>query len=192
MLGGDHSVSYYAARAVTDAVGPIGVLHFDAHHDMTPPPPRRPAVLDHSTVISRLLDDPRIEVVAQLGLRPWLSPAEDRGWGERVKRVRSTDPDDAVCEALRSLPAHLPYYVTIDVDVLDAAVVGQVTTPAVDGWLLSKLVRYLSLALGRLRVVAADIVEVCAAGDARETSAAAACELIRQFAGARWTGGRSP
>lgn len=179
VLGGDHSISFYAVRAVADAIGPIGIIHFDAHHDMTPPPPRRAPALDHATVMSWILADPRVEVVAQVGLRPWLSPPEDRGWGHKVRRVLSTDDREVIGQTLRALPSHLPYYVTIDMDVLDASIAGVVTTPAADGLLLSQLLDYLAQALGHVRWAAADIVEVCAAGDSLERSASAACEVIR-------------
>jgi agmatinase len=179
VLGGDHSVSYYAVRAVADAIGPIGVIHFDAHHDMTPPPPLRAPALDHATVMSWILADARVEVMAQVGLRPWLSAPEDRGWGHKVRRMLSSDGREAIGATLRALPSHLPYYVTIDMDVLDASVAGKVTTPAADGLLLSQLLEYLSEALGHVRWAAADIVEVCAAGDSIERSASAACDVIR-------------
>ncbi|WP_430699140.1 arginase family protein [Rubrivivax gelatinosus] len=46
-LGGDHSLSYFALREVTSRLGPVTVVHLDAHHDAYPA-----AVLNHYSVFS--------------------------------------------------------------------------------------------------------------------------------------------
>lgn len=35
-LGGDHSLTYHALKAVVSCYGPVNVVHFDAHHDAYP------------------------------------------------------------------------------------------------------------------------------------------------------------
>lgn len=47
ILGGDHSLSYFALHEVTSRIGAVTVVHLDAHHDAYPG-----AVLNHYTVYS--------------------------------------------------------------------------------------------------------------------------------------------
>lgn len=63
MFGGDHSLSWYALRPLTDRFGPLTIVHFDAHHDAY-----NSHVLNHYTVfhhVKRLLP----VKITQVGVR---------------------------------------------------------------------------------------------------------------------------
>ena len=78
-LGGEHTISAGVNHGLLEALGgPITVVQLDAHSDLRDEYEGTP--FSHACVARRILEDPRVEQVLQLGCAPstwrrWRSPA---------------------------------------------------------------------------------------------------------------------
>ncbi len=157
LFGGEHTVSVGAFRALAKRAVPVGVVQFDAHADLRAEYQNSP--WSHACVMRRAheLGLP----ISQWGVRA-LSPEEVDY--RRVHAIHHVDADVLAAGPLPALqlPPDFPpeVYVTLDVDVLDPAVMPATGTPEPGGlgWYgaLDLLAR---LSAGR-RIVGADVVEL--------------------------------
>jgi agmatinase len=183
VLGGDHSITLPSARAVLEAHGRLGILHFDAHHDYG-----RPRAGDwrmdchHGNFMDWLVGDDKVACIAQFGVRQLKvePPAPDPKmalWpGHSACRA-------GVPEILRTLPPDLPYYMTVDVDVLDPGVMPSTGAPLPGGMSTLELTELVEGLAGHLWIAGADIVELMPDGNASAPSVAAEV-LLRLLDGA--------
>lgn len=192
-LGGDHSLSLPALRAVRDLYGPVRVLHFDAHLD-TWHPAKYPSYwsseqsrFTHGSMFwlageEGLLSNASSAPNVHAGLRTRLSGTED--WddddAQNWVRISADDMDDVgtkgiVEQIMGALGTEDPVYLSVDIDVLDPAFAPGTGTPEPGGWTTRELIRVLRGVEG-LNVVGADVVEVAPAyqGVGEETALAAA------------------
>jgi guanidinopropionase len=193
-IGGDHLVSLPMLRAV-GAERPLGMVHFDAHHDMndvyfgdqkyTHGTPFRRAVEEG------LLDPKRI---VQIGIRGSIYAKDEEEWalaqGVRVIRIEEVEelgPDGVISEA-RKVVGEAPAYLTFDIDSIDPAFAPGTGTPEFAG-LLPREVNRILRGLSGLDLVAADVVEVAPPFDPSGGTALAAAnvafEILCLLAGAR-------
>ncbi|KAI0191480.1 arginase family-domain-containing protein [Xylaria flabelliformis] len=199
-LGGDHSLSLPALRALKEAYGkPLRVLHFDAHLD-TWHPAKYPSYwateqskFNHGSMfwlagqeglLSNTSSGSGGGASVHAGLRTRLSgdgfedfeDDEGQGW----VRFTADDIDDLgtkgiVKNIMDTLGTEDPVYLSVDIDVLDPAFAPGTGTPEPGGWTTRELIRILRGVEG-LNVVGADVVEVAPAyqGNGEETALAAA------------------
>lgn len=163
VVGGDHSVSLGALRAVARARGPVGLVHFDAHSDTYPP--AWGIEPHHGTVFRNAAEEGLLRVadVMQIGIRGPFGASGDldraRALGFTIVSAEAVHRDlDGVIARLRALPAG-SYYVSFDVDVLEPAMAPGTGTPVPGGifpWQALALLR----ATAALDVVGCDVVEV--------------------------------
>jgi agmatinase len=163
MVGGDHSVTLGALRAVARAKGPVGVVHFDAHSDTYPPAwgvdPHHGTIFRNAVEegLLRPADVLQIGIRGPFGARTDLEFAERHGF--RVLRAEAVHRDlDGALAAIRALPPG-PYYVSFDVDAVEPAMAPGTGTPVPGGiftWQCLALLR----ATAALDVVGCDVVEV--------------------------------
>ncbi|GAW24331.1 hypothetical protein ANO14919_139150 [Xylariales sp. No.14919] len=195
-LGGDHSLSLPALRALKEIYGrSLRVLHFDAHLD-TWHPAKYPsywaseqANFNHGSMFwlagqEGLLSNDSNAPSVHAGLRTRLSgdgfgdfeDDDKQGW----IRFSSDEIDDIgtkgiVQHIMDTLGEEDPVYLSVDIDVLDPAFAPGTGTPEPGGWSTRELIRILRGVEG-LNVVGADVVEVSPAyqGNGEETALAAA------------------
>ncbi|KAI3344081.1 agmatinase [Ustulina deusta] len=197
-LGGDHSLSLPALRALKAAYGQsLRVLHFDAHLD-TWHPEKYPsywateqAKFNHGSMFWVAGQEGLLSNVSaggapsvHAGLRTRLSgdgfgdfdDDDKQGW----VRLSADDIDDLgtagiVKRIMDTLGTEDPVYLSVDIDVLDPAFAPGTGTPEPGGWTTRELIRILRGIEG-LNVVGADVVEVAPAyqGNGEETALAAA------------------
>ncbi|KAI0148492.1 agmatinase [Xylariaceae sp. FL1272] len=196
-LGGDHSLSLPALRALKQAYGPVRVLHFDAHLD-TWHPAKYPsywateqANFNHGSMFwlagqEGLLANSSMGVSGSVhaGIRTRLSgdgfedhdDDTNQGW----LRISADEIDDmgtkgVIDTIMSTLGTEDPVYLSVDIDVLDPAFAPGTGTPEPGGWTTRELIRILRGVEG-LNVVGADVVEVAPAyqGAGEETALAAA------------------
>ncbi|KAI0907532.1 agmatinase [Ustulina deusta] len=197
-LGGDHSLSLPALRALKAAYGQsLRVLHFDAHLD-TWHPEKYPsywateqAKFNHGSMFWLAGQEGLLSNVSaggapsvHAGLRTRLSgdgfgdfdDDDKQGW----VRLSADDIDDLgtagiVKRIMDTLGTEDPVYLSVDIDVLDPAFAPGTGTPEPGGWTTRELIRILRGIEG-LNVVGADVVEVAPAyqGNGEETALAAA------------------
>ncbi len=161
VLGGEHTVSYGAVMGVVDAYRDerIGVVQFDAHGDLREH--YAGDVWSHACVMKRLVDEGL--PLFQLGVRA-ISREEQAVRQRFSSQIGCLDAVE-ICRPTPqhrfALPLHFPrkIYVTVDIDVLDSAIMPATGTPVPGGlsfWQTVDLIA--SVAQGR-EIVAMDLVE---------------------------------
>ncbi len=190
-LGGDHSISYPVLRAFRQ-LGPVTILHIDAHGDLydqfplaAPGEPSAPGDrYSHACPFARIMEDGLCRRLVQVGVRtmtPHLQAQATR-FGVEVY-----GPDGCADAPLESLAG--PLYVSLDLDGLDPAFAPGVSHPEPGGLSVREVVRLLH----RLRapVVGADIVEYNPRNDLRDLTARAAAKLLKELLAVMRRNGRS-
>ena len=178
LLGGEHTITYFALRAFDD----ILVIHLDAHRDL-----REEYLGDrlcHATVMRRVLDSLPAERLIQIGIRS--CSKEEAEFAKSAGIVGYTAEQvikepDRIISAVKKLVEDSPVYLTIDLDVLDPAFAPGVSTPEPGGLSSVELLRLLRQ-LGKLNVKAFDVVELVPPHD-DGTTAFVAARIIYELLG---------
>ncbi len=175
-VGGEHLITLGLIQAVAQQHRNLQIIHFDAHADLRDD--YLGAKLSHATVMRRSLETLGSGGrIWQFGIRS--GTRDEFEFAERYTRMRCFDLDNieqAVAEIVDS-----PVYLTIDLDVLDPAVLSGTGTPEPGGVTFKELLDAL-LKLQGLRIVGADIVELAPLLDSSGVSTAAACKVLREVA----------
>jgi agmatinase len=164
-LGGEHTISAGVGRGLLDALGgPLTVVQIDAHSDLRDEYEDSP--YSHACVARRLLDDPAVEQVLQLGIRSVCPeevayvrahPDRARVWyAEQVHDGNWRDEFIARVQGRR-------VFLTIDVDGLDPAIVPATGTPEPDGLTWSETLNILRTLNAYATVIGMDCVELAPA-----------------------------
>ncbi len=187
-LGGDHTIALPLLRAVYASHGPVALVHFDAHLDTWDT--YFGAAYTHGTPFRRAHEEGLLasERCAHVGIRgPLFSPqdlVDDAGFGFTIVGAFDylTRSVASVAEELRARVGDAPVYVSIDVDVMDPAHAPGTGTPEAGGMTSRELLATLR-ALGGLRIVGADVVEVAPAYDHAEITSIAAANIVYELLG---------
>ena len=184
-LGGDHSIALPLLRALARRVGPVGLVHFDAHVDTWPD--SFGLTYGHGScffhAINEGIVDPRRMI--QIGIR---SPVQDAvlQWtlDKGVTIVTAQDVhQQGIAEAaarIRSVVGTAPAYLTFDIDALDPAFAPGTGTPEIGGlatWQAQALLRDLK----GVDLVGMDMVEVAPAYDHAEITSLAAATMVYEY-----------
>ena len=176
LLGGEHTLTYFAAQAFDD----VFVVQLDAHRDL-----RDEYLGDkicHATVMRRVLDRLPPERLVQIGVR---SCSKEEAEFARDAKILAYSAEQVIDDMpriiaeVRKLVGKARVYLTIDLDVLDPAFAPGVATPEPGGPStveISRLVRE----LGKLNICAFDVVEVVPPHD-DGTAAFAAAKIIYEL-----------
>jgi agmatinase len=210
ILGGDHSITWPAASAISEIRRPhsVGIVHFDAHADTAPDSWGQLA--GHGSPMRHLIDSGAVagKNFVQVGLRGYWPPVDVLEWMEEKglrchfmteieERGAEAVIDDAIAEALDGPDC---IYLSLDIDVVDPGLAPGTGTPEPGGMLSREILRAIRRIVGRVDLAAMDIVEVSPPYDWAESTAMianrAALEAIsalalKRKAGARvrWDGG---
>lgn len=157
LIGGDHSTPYGAIKAAAERHPGLGLLHFDAHHDL------REAyegfTHSHASIFHNVLSDiPQVSKLVQVGIRDFSEDEYEfaKAQGSRVKAYYDGDltrrkfSGQAWTYLCNEIVEHLPdeVWVTFDIDGLDPRFCPNTGTPVPGGldfkeasFLLGTLVR---------------------------------------------------
>lgn len=182
-IGGDHTIALPLLRAVSERVGPVALIHFDAHLDTFDT--YMGAAYTHGTPFRRAAEEGCFvgDRSVHVGIRGSLYEPADVERDAALGFTVVTSPDiarkgvDAVIAVLREKVAGLPVYVSIDVDVTDPAFAPGTGTPEAGG-LTSRELLMILRGLCDLPIVGADVVEIAPAYDHAETTATLASNLV--------------
>ncbi len=186
-LGGDHLVTLPLLRAACERLGPLGLVHFDAHVDTWAENFGNPVT--HGTnfriAINEGLVDP--ERMVQIGIRCRVEPEV---WAWTVdKGVTIISAEDvhlstpaAIARRIESVVGAGKTYMTFDIDCLDPSVAPGTGTPEVGG-LHSWQARGILSRLHGIDFVGMDLVEVAPAYDVGEISALAGATMVSFYMG---------
>ena len=187
VLGGDHSITEPALRAVARRRGPLGLVHFDTHTDTGETV--FGVVLSHGTPMFRLVEAGDVDGAryVQIGLRGYWPGEPEFAW-QAEKGITSLFMHDvrdrgirAVVEDALTVLGDAPAYLTVDVDVLDPAFAPGTGTPEPGGMTPPDLLWAVREIAAGADVVAADVVEVAptAVGSA-DVTALVADRVVRE------------
>jgi agmatinase len=157
VLGGEHTVTPGAIMGVVRALGPVGVIQFDAHADLRDR--YEGSRHNHACAMRRVLDQGH--TLFQMGVRS-LSPEEVHY--RRDLTIAHLDAVDingsGVPEII--LPEDFPedIYITIDVDCLDPSIMPSTGTPEPGGLTWYQMIDALKEIVFGKRVVGFDVVEL--------------------------------
>lgn len=174
MLGGEHTATLAAFSAVKRRYPEAGLLHLDAHLDLREA--YQGQAVGHATWLYHLGRTWGLEHVIQLGVRS--------GTREEYQRASGC----AWTSSSLSLPAHLrermderPWYLSVDIDVLDPSCAPGTGCPEPGGPGFDQLME-LVYSLSGLAVVGLDVMEVLPTVDHGDLTAIAAAKLVREAA----------
>jgi agmatinase len=184
-LGGDHSVPIPILRAFRDK-GPVFVVQIDAHLDFVS---ERFGVREgHGNVMRRIAEMDHVPGIAQIGIRgPGSSDPSDFA---DARRMGSTiiGPREfrriGVEAVLDRIPSAPNYYVTVDCDGFDPALMPGTGSPSPGGFSYHEVVDLLRGLAFKGNVVGFDFVEVAPIYDPTEVTAQTAARVILDFLGA--------
>ena len=162
LLGGEHTVTLPAAKALKAVCGPdFGLIQFDAHADLRFAYEDDP--LSHASVMRRIseLNIP----IAQFGTRSYCQEEQDYRQDKRNK-VTFHDAEELfrrfkLNKKNKLLPANFPkkIYISFDIDGLDSAIMPATGTPVPGGLLWYQTLDLLAeLTKGRT-IIGLDLVE---------------------------------
>lgn len=157
LIGGEHSVSIGAIRAVAKKYKNFSVLQLDAHTDMRDT--YEGSKYNHACVMARAKEV--ATNITQVGIRStW--PAEEKQnidlervfYAYKIKEESNWEKrvSDQLCKNV---------YVTIDLDVLDPAFMPSTGTPEPDGLTYRNILNLMKLIIKEHNVIGLDIVELC-------------------------------
>jgi len=185
-LGGDHTIALPLLRAVTAAVGPVALVHFDAHLDTYDT--YFGAAYTHGTPFRRASEEGLLDRSGSLhaGIRGPLYTdtdlTDDAEMGFQV--IPAADVEQigvaGMIEQIAQRVADRPVYLSIDIDVLDPAHAPGTGTPEAGGLTSRELLATLR-SFARLNLVGADIVEVAPAYDHAQITGIAAAHVAYEL-----------
>lgn len=181
-LGGDHTITLGVLRAMAKVHGPMAVVHFDAHLDTWDS--YFGADRTHGTFLRRAFEEGllREESSMHVGIRGPLYGKQDIEDDKRFgfRTVRAADFDAMGVAEVVGLAAQrvgdMPYYLSIDIDVLDPAFAPGTGTPEMGGFTSRELLAMVRELPGA-QMAGADIVEVSPPFDHAEITSLAAATL---------------
>ena len=172
MIGGEHSVTLGAVRAVAEKYPDLHIIQFDAHTDL------RDEYLgqyySHASVIRRCWDIVGDDKIFQFGIRS----GERDEWKFAKEHLHTTKFNfDGLDEAVEKLKGK-PVYFTLDLDVLDPSEFPGTGTPGGVTFVeLHKAIEKIS----KLNIVGLDMNELSPVYDQSGQSTALACKLLREI-----------
>ncbi|MET0245188.1 MAG: arginase family protein [Sphingomonas sp.] len=183
MLGGDHSCTAFALEAHLRHWPALGILHFDAHHDLWPPAGPQFDYVTHANVFHRSLGSPMLKAIRQLGLRVFEAASAHRLQDDSrvsffsARELQRMEPE----AAFAGLPRDIPYYLTFDIDCIDPIQAPETGTPLPGGLSYHQALDLVDYAAREFELVGWDIVEVGQASGAFNGAAGCAARLVRQL-----------
>jgi len=173
-LGGDHSITFPILRGVSKAVGPVDILHFDAHPDLYDEYDgnRR----SHACPFARIMEQGLARRLVQVGIRTLNVHQREQA---RKFGVEIIDMAEFTVDRIPALEG--PLYVSFDLDALDPAFAPGVSHLEPGGLSVRDALRV--LASQTAQVVAADVVELNPHRDINGMTATVAAKISKELIG---------
>lgn len=173
-LGGDHSVTYPAVRAVAQAYAPLTILHIDAHPDLYD-------IFEgdrysHACPFARIMEEGLATRLVQVGIRAMNPPQQAQADRFGVEVI-----DMAAWLAGTRPRTSGKLYLSIDLDGLDPAFAPGVSHQEPGGLATREVLNLIQELRGGL--VGADVVEYNPDRDVGGMTATVAAKIVKEIAG---------
>lgn len=188
VLGGDHGISYPSVKALSSLKGRVGVIQFDAHHDLRN---LADGGRSNGTPFRSLLESGIIngKHLFQIGIRNFSNskPYTEYGRNQRIsmytmKDVKSLGIESIMKDCLEKLEQEVDIiYVSVDMDVLDQAFAPGCPAIGPGGMSSDMLLDAISILAQHKMVGAMDIVEIDPSIDFRDMTSRVAAHVILHF-----------
>lgn len=188
ILGGDNSITYPSVKAFAGAKGKIGVIQFDAHHDVRNLEDGGPT---NGTPFRSLLETNTIEGenLVQIGIRDFSNSKAYRTYVEKkgvtiytMKAVRKQPIELIINEAIEALKGKVDaIYVSLDMDVIDQAEAPGCPAIGPGGMSAATLIEAICLLGEQPMVKGLEIVEIDPTVDFRDMTSRLATHVILHF-----------
>lgn len=184
VLGGDHAVPIPILAAYEDK-GPLHVIQFDTHLDYVDE--RVGIRIGHNSTMRRLTEMAHISGMTQIGMHGMSSSTREifqdaRDAGSTIitlSEFRQLGTEGV----LAKIPAGVDYYVTIDIDAMDASIAPGTGLPSLGGMYYRELMQVLRGIANRGNVIGFDLCEVAPQYDPAGVTAFTAAGIIVEFLG---------
>ena len=183
-VGGDHTITLPILRAIHKKLGPVAMVHVDAHADINDH--QFGEKIAHGTIFRRAIEEGLIDAhkMVQIGLRTTGYSAEDFDWSRR-QGARVVTAEECWYKSLAPLMAEVrdafggdvPAYLSFDIDGLDPSVAPGTGTPEPGGLMASQGVEIIRGCFG-LNLVGCDLVEVSPPYDTSGNTSLLAANLL--------------
>ncbi|MBK7005983.1 MAG: arginase family protein [Burkholderiales bacterium] len=172
-IGGDHSVTYPIIAGLHDAIGPVTLLHFDAHPDLYDDFQDNP--LSHASPFARIMELGLVRGFGNMGFAlQFASSSEVKRFGVHCNEMRNRKQ--------WSMPAiEGPVYITIDLDAPDPAFAPGVSHYEPGGMSVRDILDIVHSL--RVPIIGADIVELNPSRDRQNMTAIAGGKLLSEVGG---------
>lgn len=171
-LGGDHSVTYPILKAIQKVVGPLEILHIDAHGDLYDSFDGDP--YSHACPFARIMEDNLASRLVQIGVRTLNTHQRQQAAKYGVDIVEMKDLD------VSRLPVfEKPLYLSVDIDALDPAFAPGVSHQEPGGLTTRELLRIIQSVKGP--IIGADIVEYNPDRDINRMTAMVCAKVFREI-----------
>jgi len=189
ILGGDHSTSASSIKAFMKAKGKVGVIQFDAHHDLRNLQDGGPS---NGTPFRTLIESGAIEGkhLVQIGIRNFANSRDYRDYAEEnsvtiytMKDVREKLILPILKESIEKLEREKVdiIYISLDMDVLDQAFAPGCPAIGPGGMDSQTLLEGIEFLAKHPLVQGLDIVEIDPTLDVRDMTSRVAAYVILQF-----------
>jgi agmatinase len=172
-LGGDHMVTYPVVAGLAEAVGPLSILHFDAHPDLYDDFEGDP--LSHASPFARIMEQGLARRLVQVGIR-----TSNHHCREQARRFGVETVEMREFAADRVPMPDSPLYVSIDLDALDPAFAPGVSHREPGGMTTRQAIDLIQRLQGQ--VVGADIVEFNPRMDPLHVTGTVCAKLFKEIA----------
>lgn len=184
-LGGDHSITTSTVKAIKETKGTVGIIQFDAHHDLRNTEDGGPT---NGTPFRRLLEEGHIngEHLIQIGIRNYANAKAYHDYALEqgvtvytMKDVSQQNITKLIQESLAQLESKVDtIYLSVDMDVLDQAYAPGCPAIGPGGMHPDTLTEAIQAALEHPKVTTMDIVEIDPTLDIRDMTSRIASLLI--------------
>ncbi len=155
ILGGEHSISLAPVIALKEKFPDMSVLQLDAHADLRPA--YEGSSYNHACVMARIK---QYCPIVQVGIRSM--DKEEKKYTKRSRIYYAEEiynQSNWIDDAIQQLTEDV--YVTIDLDVLDPAIMPSTGTPEPGGLYWYQLLKFLKKVAQNKNIVGFDVVELC-------------------------------
>ncbi len=177
IIGGEHSASIGAIKALTEKYGKLTVVHLDAHRDLAFE--FIGEKYSHATVMRRA-HEMGVDLV-QIGIRS--ASLDEEEFVKSTYNIQTFKNRD-VHKHMDAIEYYLiniegPIYISIDMDVIDPAIAPSVGNPTPDGLIIHEVESIIET-LANKNIVGLDVVET-ATDRLGENTAVVAAKIIYDF-----------